>query len=200
MGVSQLLEIPKFYSTFERLVSGDARTTFVQQYVRPQPGDRLLDIGCGPADILDTLPPGIDYTGFDPSERYIANAQRRFGQRGRFYCRGIVAGRNEELSDFDLVLACSVLHHLDDSQVIDLFSLGNAVLKSGGRLITIDGCLVPGQSRIASFLLGQDRGQFVRTEAAYLALARKVFGSVTSHVRHDLMRIPYTHLIIEMRP
>jgi cyclopropane fatty-acyl-phospholipid synthase-like methyltransferase len=160
----------------------------------------LLDIGCGPADILDALPPGIDYTGFDPNERYVKDAQRRFGQRGKFHCRQITTGRKEELSDFDLVLACGVLHHLDDSEVMDLFSLAKAVLNSGGRLITIDGCLVRGQSRIARLLLDQDRGQFVRTEAAYLALASKVFGSVTSHIRHDLMRIPYTHLIIELRP
>ncbi len=200
MGISQLLQVPRLYSTFARLAGGDARAKFVRQYVRPRPEDRLLDIGCGPADILDDLPAGIDYTGFDSSPSYIENAQHQFGQRGKFLCRRLSPALKQELSTFDLVLACGVLHHLGDAQAVELLSLAKAVLKRSGRLITIDGCLVPGQSRIARFLLDQDRGQYVRTEAAYLALAREVFGSVTGHVRHDLMRIPYTHLIIELRP
>jgi SAM-dependent methyltransferase len=200
MGISQLLQVPQFYSTFARLAGGNSRTEFVRQYVRARPEDRLLDIGCGPADILDDLPGGIDYTGFDSNPSYIENAQHRFGQRGRFICRQVSTALKEELSTVDVVLACGVLHHLDDAQAVELLSLAKAVLNDGGRLITIDGCIVPGQSRIARFLLDRDRGQFVRTEAAYLALASKVFGSFTSHVRHDLMRIPYTHLIIELRP
>lgn len=200
MGIRQLLQIPRVYSSFARLAGGDARATHVREYVRPKSGERLLDIGCGPGDILDYLPVGVDYTGFDSSANYIANARRRFGGRGQFHCRQVSRELQREFSHFDVVLANGVLHHLDDEQAVDLFSLAKSALNSGGRLITIDGCIVPGQSRFARFLLDRDRGRFVRTEAAYLALAQKVFGSVKSHIRHELMRIPYTHIIMELRP
>lgn len=197
MGIRQLLEIPQVYSALVQFVGGQARKTYVREYVRPRPGDRVLDIGCGPADILDDLPADIDYTGFDASASYIESARRRFGERGQFHCRMVSRELLREFSQFDLVLANGVLHHLDDEQAIDLLSLAKSALNSGGRLITLDGCIVPGQSRIARFLLDRDRGRFVRDEPAYVALANTVFGSVLSHIRHDLMRIPYTHIIIE---
>ena len=37
----------------------------------------------------------------------------------------------------------------------------------------------------------------MRDATGYLALARQVFGDVTPHVRHDLLRIPYTLLVLE---
>jgi hypothetical protein len=46
------------------------------------------------------------------------------------------------------------------------------------------------------WLLAKDRGKFVRTREEYLRLALARFSKVESHVRHDLLRIPYTHLIM----
>ena len=37
----------------------------------------------------------------------------------------------------------------------------------------------------------------MRDETGYLSLARQVFCHVTPHVRHDLLRIPYTLLVLE---
>ena len=41
----------------------------VDEYVRPAPGTRLLDIGCGTGAILEHVPAGVAYHGFDLSER-----------------------------------------------------------------------------------------------------------------------------------
>jgi hypothetical protein len=49
---------------------------------------------------------------------------------------------------------------------------------------------------LARFILRRDRGQHVRQRDEYLALAREVFPQLEYEVRHDLMRIPYTHLIL----
>jgi cyclopropane fatty-acyl-phospholipid synthase-like methyltransferase len=172
------------------------RARYVAEYVQPKPGNKVLDIGCGPGDILPFLP-GVDYMGLDISSEYIEAAKKRFGSAGRFYCVDVgMTDLKGEQGRFDLVLATGVLHHLDDERAGQLFELARSALRSGGRLITYDGCYVPEQSRLARWMLSRDRGKYVRSREEYLRLASRSFARVESHVRHDLLRIPYTHLIM----
>jgi hypothetical protein len=64
-------------------------------------------------------------------------------------------------------------------------------------MITNDGCYMPKQSAAKRYLLSRDRGEFVRTQAEYEALAHSWFQNVQSNIREDVLRIPYTHLIME---
>jgi hypothetical protein len=63
----------------------------------------------------------------------------------------------------------------------------------------LDGVWAAGQSRFAKFLLSRDRGRFVRHADEYVALASTSFSAVNSTVRHDMLRIPYSHIILECR-
>ncbi|HZP94400.1 MAG TPA: class I SAM-dependent methyltransferase [Burkholderiales bacterium] len=199
MDLRSLLAHPRFYSCFASAVGGGARAQYARQYLRARPGERILDMGCGTADILDYLPAGVDYTGFDLSADYIAAARSRYGERGQFRNEPVDVALAGRLGSFDLAMANGVLHHLDDAGAHSLFELAKRVLAPGGRLVTLDGCFVPGQSRIARFLLSRDRGRFVRNEDEYLRLAHASFGRVAHDVRHDLLRIPYTLIIMECR-
>jgi SAM-dependent methyltransferase len=197
--LKKLLANASVYSLFAKIVGANrSRRLMVQRHIRPRPGDRILDIGCGPADILDVLPP-VEYHGFDLSADYIASARKRFGPRGHFYVEAVNAELVKKYAGFDLVLANGVLHHLTDAEALDLFQVAKAGLKPGGKLVTLDGCFVEGQSPVARKLLKEDRGRYVRNQAGYVALARQVFSEVTSHVTTDLLRIPYTHIILECR-
>jgi len=71
------------------------------------------------------------------------------------------------------------------------------VLAPHGRLVTFDGCYVKGQSTMARGLLAADRGGYVRDAAAYRELAVPHFSAVRAELRHDLLRIPYTHVIMQ---
>ena len=195
--LSGLLRFPAGYLLFQQMVGAESsRKTYLAEYVKPVPGDKILDIGCGPADILDYLP-NISYTGLDISPEYISAAKQRYGSRGRFCCGDVGLTTIEgEQGSFDVVVAVGVIHHLDDAQAAKLFTLACRVLKPAGRLVTYDGCYVPRQSRIARWMLAKDRGQFVRTREEYLRLASAHFSKVEPHLRHDLLRIPYTHLIM----
>jgi SAM-dependent methyltransferase len=197
--VKSLLERPALYELFSRVVGAQAsRETFVTTYVRPRAGDQVLDVGCGPADILDHLP-RVNYFGFDISPSYIDSATRRFGDRGRFFCERVSEARAflEREGRFDIVLAIGILHHLDRGEALDLFALARRALRPGGRLVTLDPCYAPGQSAIARYLASRDRGQHVRTEEEYREIASREFPAVKSSVRHDLLRMPYTHIILE---
>lgn len=197
MDPRSLLSRPQLYSLFRWLVGRDsARSVYAREHLRARPGQRVLDIGCGTGDILQFLPP-VDYVGFDISARYIERARRRFGDRGEFHCRAVGSELLVAAADYDLVIAHGLLHHLDDEGARMLFHVSRRALKPGGRLVTFDGCLVQEQSTGARLFLYMDRGRHVRRREAYERLARAEFDIVRSFVRHDLIRIPYTHIIME---
>ena len=197
LSIRSILAIPAVYNLFSRIVGGESgRRSFVENYVKAKSGDRVLDIGCGPGSVLEYLP-DVDYLGFDMSPQYIEAAKERFGNRGKFYCSRVSQETAGE-SCFDIVIASGVVHHLDDNEAIQLFELAKTTLKPGGRLVTLDGCYVEGQSFIAKYMLSKDRGEFVRPLEAYKTIAHKVFQDVKMTIRHDLLKpIPYTHLIME---
>ncbi|MGH3264643.1 MAG: hypothetical protein ACRDNS_21920, partial [Trebonia sp.] len=96
-----------------------------------------------------------------------------------------------------LVLAFGVLHHLDDRQAKEALRLAARGLARDGRVVTVDPVYAPGQSHVARAIIARDRGQHVRTLDAYEALAREAFSTVQAVVRHDLLRMPYSHCILE---
>ena len=83
-----VLGIPAAYRLFFLIVGGDVRKIYTTEYVKAKPGEKVLDIGCGPGDILEYLP-DVKYTGFDLSPEYIEAAKKRFGNRGRFFCNDV---------------------------------------------------------------------------------------------------------------
>ncbi|NER93867.1 MAG: class I SAM-dependent methyltransferase [Symploca sp. SIO1B1] len=191
------LSLSVFYSFFGWLIGGSScRTEFVHKYVSPKPGDKILDIGCGPGDIVPYLP-DVEYIGFDASLKYIKTAQAKYGHLGQFYCQKVSRTNFNNDSDFDIVLAVGIVHHLNDLEALELLALAKDVLKPGGKLVTFDGVFLKNQSPIARYIIAQDRGKFVRHKEEYFSLTSKVFSDIKVSIRHDLLRIPYTHLILE---
>lgn len=192
-----LLEWPALYTGFQRLVAGrDTRSEIVDQYIRPRPLDRVLDIGCGPADLLPYLGP-VKYFGIDHNPKYIEQARARWGDQGEFICGDAGSASGLTPGTFDLVLATGVLHHLRDDQAKELFSAAHRLLRPGGRLVTTDPAFTDNQNPIARLIIRNDRGASVRHIRHLEELASGVFPGAILHVRTDLMRIPYTHAILE---
>lgn len=195
-GCRRVLSNPLVYSAFQSLMGAhQARIRIVSQNIRPYPGMKMLDIGCGPADILVYLP-DIEYWGVDISEPYIEKAKKNYPNRGRFYCKELTDKDLDGFPRFDVVLAIGVLHHLDDSIAREVAGLACKALAPGGRLITIDPCLDKSQSTISEFLVRHDRGQNVRTKIKYEELVTGLFTKLDIKVRHQTW-IPYTHCIME---
>jgi len=197
-GIRSILSHPAMYNfTQNSLGVRKARRILSRDYMPEKSALRMLDIGCGTAEILEFLPEDLDYVGFDASEAYIKHAKQRFGTRGSFSA-GLVGDRElDHLGKFDVVLAFGVLHHLDDDDAQRLFALAARALHSDGVLLTVDPCFVPGQPRLAHWLIAHDRGQNVRNESGYRQLATQYFAHVESTPRHDFLRLPYTYLVMQ---
>ena len=194
-----ILSHPLAYRLFNSLISGNAPSIFVNNYLKPCIKDNILDIGSGTADIISYLPQ-VNYVGIDLSPQYIDYAKKRYGSKATFICGDIVDINSGDFSSFDIVLAQGVLHHLDDNKALSLLKLAKSAIKANGRFLSVDGCFIEGQSRITRFILSNDRGNYVRTKEQYIQLASQVFTKVNVHIRSDLLRIPYTHIIMECTP
>lgn len=195
-GIRSIFSNPLLYSAFQNFMgANDVRNTLVKEFIRPMPGCLILDVGCGPADILAHLQ-NVNYTGFDISEAYIAKAKKRFHTFGKFQCQELTQADIQKMPQFDIVLALGLLHHLDDEVAINILRLAYSALKPGGRLVTFDPCFDHKQNFISRFLVGVDRGQNVRTGEEYRAIAGVVFDSPRVEVRHRTW-IPYTHCFME---
>lgn len=200
-GLHSILSAPWAYDFLQNALGArKARDRIIREHVRPGPSVTVLDIGCGTGEIVPHLPTGVSYHGFDLSPLYIESATRRFGDRATFHCMDIVdyqPAANGQPAD--VVLAIGILHHLDDDVAIKLMRAARSKLKPGGRLVTMDGTLVKGQSPMARKLILRDRGQNIREPEGYAGLARQSFEDVKVTIRHDLLYVPYTHCVMECR-
>jgi SAM-dependent methyltransferase len=195
--IRSVLAAPRAYQLWWNAVGGPAwAKTLVKEYIRPGAGVRILEIGCGPGTIVRYLPKS-EYLGFDLSSRYIELARKRYPPPAKFVCERVSQFSLAERGNFDVVLALGIVHHLDDTEARQLFQIAYDALRPGAKLVTVDGVWTNDQSTIARWLLAKDRGEHVRSERQYVSIASQVFRDVRTSIRHDLLRIPYSHLILE---
>jgi cyclopropane fatty-acyl-phospholipid synthase-like methyltransferase len=194
-----VLEWPALYKAFQNFLGAEAtRRRIANEILAVRPGERVLDVGCGPGDILDHLPE-VDYVGIDYSEAYIHSAQKRFGHRGTFIATDVKHLLAAGQEPFDLIFAIGLLHHIDDQAARSLLTNVNRCLKKGGRFVSLDPLIESPQNPIARFLARSDRGRFVRTLDGYKALTTTAFSEINIEAKRDLSRIPYSHCLLVAR-
>lgn len=198
-GIRRPLAHARLYSAVQQALGAErVRATFVQEHLRPQPGERVLDLGSGPGDILALLPQ-VEYVGLDASPAYVAAGQAREDGRASFVRADVRDPSGWPPGPFDAAISIGVLHHLDDAGAKAMLAGAARALSPDGRLLTLDPAHAPGQPRLARWLIERDRGQAVRTVPEYEELGRGIFDEIRGEVRHGLARVPYTHGFVEFR-
>ena len=197
-GAHRLLDRPRAYDRLQRLLGGRAaRRRLIAEFLRPWDGAKLLDAGCGTGLLLEYLPSGVEYVGFDFNPRYIEEARKRHAGRGTFYCAA-VGTEPDTIADgsFDLFVAKSFLHHLDDADAHHLLATARRALRPGGIFFSSDAVRHEGQALIARILAALDRGRNVRTSEEYAALVAEHFETMETWLLTDLLPIPYSHFVV----
>ena len=196
--IKGLLGHVPLYVALQRGVGADRLRYRCLDELDLQPGQVVLDVGCGPAYYFERLPRGVRYYGFDTSERYIAYARRKWGHRAEFRTEIFGEEHLDELPPVDSVMLLGLLHHLSDEQARGLLRLAGRALAPDGRVISVDTCFEPRQGRISRWMSENDRGEHVRSPEAFVALAGEAFAKVDGEVVDDATRIPSSHWMMRM--
>lgn len=111
-----------------------------------RPGERVLDLGCGPANQLvqiARLNPGVHFIGLDASAEMLDRASKTIHRTGVTNIE-LASGDMTELvqfsdATFDCVISTMSLHHLPDiSALTNTMSTARRVLKPSGGCYFVD--------------------------------------------------------------
>ena len=117
---------------------------FIMDLVGLQPGEAVLDVGCGTGtqalaakEIVGE--PGR-VCGIEPSLEMVTYARRKAVRRGLLvdFRPGVIEHLEYPDKSFDVVLCIIVLHHMPDEAKLQGIKEIARVLKSGGRLLVVD--------------------------------------------------------------
>ena len=140
------LGAPRFYDTFANVFFfGRRRATFQALIAAAavQPGQRVLDVGCGTGYfarlLADVVGPDGLVVGVDASPEMISYASRRAGRAGNCQFQvGTAESLGFPAEHFDVVVSSLFMHHLpEDLQVTALREM-RRVLRPGGSLLVAD--------------------------------------------------------------
>jgi SAM-dependent methyltransferase len=193
-GLTSILTSPSVYVLYQRLVGGARMRRLALESLAPRRGERILDVGCGPAYYLDDLG-DVDYHGFDTSRTYIDHARRRFGTKAQFHCEPF-GEEHLGLGPFDGVMLMGLLHHLDDEECGRLLELLGRTLAAGGRVVALDAVLYEGQSWLEHQIASRDRGEYVRSPDGFRELGERWFESVEGRLLSDRWYVPSIYYLM----
>lgn len=189
--IYNFINSPLVYRIIQYIMSGTSfRNSIIKKNIKKS-NLKILDIGCGPAQILEQIP-RCDYYGYDIDQRSIQYAKKKYRKKNyHFYCKKFNKTEIKKLPKFDFVIFFGILHHLSNKEADKMLTLCKRIMKKNSKLLTEDPILLEKQNIIAKFLIEKDRGINVRQKKEYINLLKKHFKKIKNKVTHQFF-IPYT--------
>jgi ubiquinone/menaquinone biosynthesis C-methylase UbiE len=134
----------KFFDVVVALTRERLWRALAAMYVAPQPGEVIVDVGCGTGSLallLSRVRPGAQIVGLDPDPEVLAVARRKADADTAVQWRvGMGDALVESLgaSSVDTVVSSLVLHQCPLPMKRAVLASMFAVLKPGGRLVIAD--------------------------------------------------------------
>jgi 2-polyprenyl-3-methyl-5-hydroxy-6-metoxy-1,4-benzoquinol methylase len=196
-GIYRLLRFSFVYDFIQRAIGSNKALDFlVSEHIRAFPGAAVLDIGAGTGSISHHLGP-ISYLGIEPNARYVSDFNSQSKSERVRLVQGTTDSVTVEPESFDIVTILAVLHHVPDSHARQILGFAERAIRPNGRIVLLDPVLHAGQHVVSRFLAERDRGRYVRDRASYEALFSSTSLHTTFEIRTDLMKIPYSHILVQ---
>jgi ubiquinone/menaquinone biosynthesis C-methylase UbiE len=154
-GHDRLIHWARCYDLMAGLLGrrGKRMRAMVADDLQLQPGDQVLDVGCGPGRLAIVLSERVGATGsvngIDPAAEMIKRASSRARKRGAPVTFQSAFAQDLPFAgaSFDAVVCTLVLHHVAEDDQLTAVQEMYRVLKPGGRLLIAEFHQGPGRRR-----------------------------------------------------
>lgn len=206
-GIRKMLSLGIMYKTVQFVFSEkNSKKYILDNIVKPAgEGCRLLDIGCGPGNLIEFMPRDVDYIGFDVNPNYIDTAQAANADRPKtdfVLAQTSEMFGNDNLPDnsVDVAIVHGVFHHVNDEIASEMLDLAAKKLKRGGVLLTLEPLWYEGQSGFRQWVMSKDRGKNIKQEGDWKSFYQTNaadWADIKYDVRGDLIRF-YDLLVTQL--
>ena len=132
-----------FYDPLVKLLGGDVAMRALFEQALIQPGQRVLDIGCGTGTLvvlIKRLHPEVDVAGLDPDPKALARGKRK-AERASVsvqFDQGFSDALPYADASVDRVLSSFMFHHLQREEKDGMLREVRRVLRPGGVFTLLD--------------------------------------------------------------
>jgi len=196
-----LLSYSFFYELIQKIFGFDLfRKKIIKKYASSS--FFILDIGCGPANMLKYFPNCKLYYGFDTNSSYIKAARKKYkDSKNFFFAKEFDPSLLPSKYIFDLTLIFGLLHHLSNDEVYNLLKKIIKVMHKNMQILILDNVRIYKQNFITRFLMDHDRGKFIRESKEYKRLIKKVFFKKNYLVKFTIKHqkfLPYDYIVTKI--
>ena len=176
---------PSRYIFLQTVLNWGLPYDYVAKIIKSQNNDRILELGCGPALILDHIK-YKNYVGIDSNKASIEYASNKYGNdiNTNFINANILEFDYSAHDKFDKILMLGLMHHLSDLDLKKLLSLIPNLLNTDNEnssVVTFD-IVRTKYHFISNKLCDLDQGKFVRHSDEYLKLLNEYFFIIQSTI------------------